>query len=119
MKGPFIVKRSLLGFAQFRKGGNGLICVVRFLATVVETTISGSNLSAFDMSTRDVYASEDVTPHPMNIRGLPEAAIVTLEDRLPADTPGAQVALGCQQSATEDALEWVPSYLPGLRASWG
>jgi hypothetical protein len=42
---------SLLGFAKFRKGGNGLLYMVRFLATVVETAISGSNFSTFDMST--------------------------------------------------------------------
>jgi hypothetical protein len=42
---------SLLCLAEFREGGNGTLYVVRFLAAMVETTVAGSDLSAFDMST--------------------------------------------------------------------
>jgi len=99
VKRVFIAAWSLLGFAEFRKGRHGLLYVVRFLSTVVETTISGSNLSAFDVST--------------------ETAIVALEDRLPPNALGAYITLGRQQSTSEYAFEWVPSHLPRRRASRG
>jgi len=91
--------RSLLGFAEFRKGGSRLLYVVRLLATVVvvEATIPGGDLSAFDMGT--------------------EATIIALEGRLPPDTFGAYVTFSGQQSATEDPFEGVPSHFPGGRTS--
>lgn len=74
MKGALVVAWSLLGFTEFRKGRNGMLYVVRFLEAVVEATISGSNVSAFDVST--------------------ETAIIALEGRLPSNTFGAYVTLG-------------------------
>lgn len=50
IKRAFIVAYSLLRLAEFREGRNGTLYVVRFLAAVVETTIAGSDLSAFDVS---------------------------------------------------------------------
>jgi len=66
--------------------------MMRFLATVVETAISGSNFSTFDMST--------------------ETTIIAFENWLPPDAFGAYVTLGRQQSAGEDAFEWVPTRFP-------
>jgi hypothetical protein len=94
MKGALVVAWSLLGFTEFRKGRNGMLYVVRFLEAVVEATISGSNVSAFDVSAWDGYASEDPEPPSVNIRGLPETAIIALEGRLPSNTFGAYVTLG-------------------------
>ena len=51
MKGAFVVALSLLRFTEFRKGRHGVLYVVRFLETFVEATVSGSNVSAFDVST--------------------------------------------------------------------
>jgi len=98
MRGAFVVAWSLLGFTEFWKGRNGVLYVVWLLEAVFEAAISGSNVSAFDVST--------------------EPAIIALEGRLPSDTFGAYVTLGSQESAREDAFEWVPSRFPGRRSSW-
>jgi hypothetical protein len=60
MKRAFIVAWSLLRLAEFREGRNGMLYVVRFLATMVEATVAGSDLSAFDMSTWDGCALADL-----------------------------------------------------------
>jgi len=97
-KKAFIIASSLLRLAEFREGRNRLLNVVCFLATVVETTISGSDLSAFDMST--------------------QAAVITLKNRLPPNTFGAYITLRRQQPACKNELEWVPSPFPRRRSLW-
>jgi len=76
VKRSFIVAWSLLGFDEFRKGGNRMLYVVWFLVMAVETTISGGDISTFDVST--------------------ETAVIALESRLPSDTFGAYVTFGRQ-----------------------
>jgi len=98
VKRAFIPAWSLLRLAEFREGRNGMLYVVRFLAMAVEATITGSDLSAFDMSAK--------------------TAVVALKDRLPTNTLGAYIALGRQQPAGKDQLEWVPSHFSGRRTLW-
>jgi len=57
---PFIIVWSLLRLAEFREGRNRLLYVAGFLATVVKTTVSRSDLSTFDMSAWDGCASTDL-----------------------------------------------------------
>jgi len=97
-EGAFIAAWSLLRLVEFREGRNGAVYVVRFLATVVETTIAGGDLSALDMGT--------------------QTAVITFKDRLPTNTLDAYITLGRQQSAREDDLEWVPSHFPRRRTLW-
>jgi len=56
----FIIVWSLLRLAGFRERRNRLLYLVCFLATVVKTTVSGRDLSTFDMSTWDGCASTDL-----------------------------------------------------------
>jgi len=53
-----------------------MLYVVWFLVMAVETTISGGDISTFDVST--------------------ETAVIALESRLPSDTFGAYVTFGRQ-----------------------
>lgn len=55
----FVVPWSLLRLAEFREGRNGSLCLMCLLTTVVKATISGSDLSTFDMSTWDGCALAD------------------------------------------------------------
>lgn len=58
VKRAFIVAWSLFRLAEFREGRNRLSHVLRFLVTVIRATTSGSDLSAFYVSTWDGCASE-------------------------------------------------------------
>lgn len=51
IKKTFVVVWSLLGFAQFRKGRNGLLSVTWLLAVMVKTAIPGGKLSALNVGT--------------------------------------------------------------------